>query len=477
MNAHAHDAGGNLPTSSSEVPKRLSGVKTALRFTGIPTSWLDKRPKLPSRNWLIFLSAVSSVTGLYIYDRRQCKQIRQSYIDRVKDLSEESADPLAQPRRITVYGAKWPGDEDYDQCMKHFRKYVKPVLVAAAVDYTMIIGKRHGDIAKRVANDTRLRRRTDLGIDIESEYTKLLPTYKPLSEQRKHELEGGIVVVGRPTFKEFMAGLKKGWADGLEEVDQDEVLARELESDGHFDEPEDTVLHEESGVDASPPLPKRTPAYPSLNTSPSSFFSSPAIPGKGSIPDGQNNTPAEIPPLPPLLFVPFIDYLGFKQIPLMLWDFFNQRHKVKSGAEAAYRLISKNTKSIDGPQSANVQNDLDLGKDAEAFYKKSSLVEDIDRARKKYYEQLPAKLETARALARGAREPTKEERENPPPTEVELRAERMNKERRWRNDLMGWSLIDPLSAVVWDERFGKALRIFIDTTDTAPHDASLSTST
>jgi import inner membrane translocase subunit TIM54 len=110
---------------SAATPKRLSGIKTALRYTGIPTTWLDKRPKLPSRNWLIFISVVSSVTGLFIYDRRQCKQIRQSYIDRVKYLSEEAGDPLAQPRKVTVYGAKWPGDEDYDQCMKYFRKFVK----------------------------------------------------------------------------------------------------------------------------------------------------------------------------------------------------------------------------------------------------------------------------------------------------------------------------------------------------------------
>lgn len=122
---NVNDAEQKTSAATIETPKRLSGIRTALRYTGIPTAWLDKRPKLPSRNWLIFFSVVSSVTGLFIYDRRQCKQIRQSYIDRVKYLSEETGDPLSQPRKITVYGAKWPGDEDYDQCMKYFRKFVK----------------------------------------------------------------------------------------------------------------------------------------------------------------------------------------------------------------------------------------------------------------------------------------------------------------------------------------------------------------
>ena len=102
-----------------------SGIKTALEYTGIPPSWLEKRPKLPSRNWLIFLSVTSSVAGLYIYDRQQCKHIRQSYIDKVKHLAEQPADPFEIPRKVTVYAAKWPGDEDYDQSMRYFRKYVK----------------------------------------------------------------------------------------------------------------------------------------------------------------------------------------------------------------------------------------------------------------------------------------------------------------------------------------------------------------
>lgn len=115
------------PSSSSAPidPPKLSGFQTALRYTGIPPSWLNKRPKLPSRNWLIFLSLVSSVTGLYIYDRRECKRIRQRYIELVKDQADELVGHFDWPRRVVVYGSKWPGDDDYDQGMRYFRKYVK----------------------------------------------------------------------------------------------------------------------------------------------------------------------------------------------------------------------------------------------------------------------------------------------------------------------------------------------------------------
>jgi hypothetical protein len=29
------------------------------------------------------------------------------------------------PRKVTVYGCKWPGDDEHERSMKYFRKYVK----------------------------------------------------------------------------------------------------------------------------------------------------------------------------------------------------------------------------------------------------------------------------------------------------------------------------------------------------------------
>ena len=484
-------------------------ARSILQHTGIPPSWLEKRPKIPSRNWLIFLSVTSSVVGLYLYDRQQCKHIRQYYVDKVKHLAEEPMNPFEFPRKVSVYAAKWPGDEDYDQSMRYFRKYVKvckfslliyfkkkrlkfpllqPILVAAAIDYDMVPGKRHGDIAKRIADDIRVRRRFDLGLEHETELP--LPSYKPPAERRRLELEGGIIIIGRPTFKEFMSGLQKGWTEGLEKVDRDEVLADILENDTHFDEPED---HRESIYDNDATSTIASHQVPTQPSSPSPMFSSfqiqPSTPPpqkKGSFPvsNNTNQPPSVIPPLPPLLLVPFTDYIGISQIPLMIWGFFNQRHKVRAGAEAGYRLVMRESQPIEVPENINDLTlsssspstddvpptnlgDLDFDKGVESYYRKSlgSLQEDTEKARKKYYENLAPQLNTARQLARGTREPTKAELDNPPPTEVELRAERFKKERRWRDDMEGWDIIKPSSSVRWDERYRSALRIF-----TTPND-------
>lgn len=115
--------GGDSAFPTPKPPQ--SGVQLVLQYTGIPPSWLNKRPSVPSRNWLIFLGTTSTIVGYYIYDRQQCTRIRREYVDSVKHLADLPLHSLDYPRKVTVYGAKWPNDEDSDRCMRYFRKYVK----------------------------------------------------------------------------------------------------------------------------------------------------------------------------------------------------------------------------------------------------------------------------------------------------------------------------------------------------------------
>ncbi|KAG2146851.1 mitochondrial import inner membrane translocase subunit Tim54 [Suillus bovinus] len=459
----------------SQVQK--SGVRTVFEYTGIPPSWFDKRPKLPSRNWLIFLSVTTSIVAYYAYDRRECRRIRADYSSRVEHLAKEPLGTTDLPRKVTVYGAKWPGDEDHDKSLRFFRKYVKPILVAAAVDYEMISGRRSGDLANRITDEIKTRRRVDAGLEPSSQSPILLPNQPTLEQKRKRELEGGIVLVGRHTLKEFMSGLKRGWTESMDRVDREDLLAQELASDGRFDEPEEPVVDPEV-VDGEP-LPTRSRLLPSQNTvvfSPfqmSSSSPSKSIQPTSNIPAHLDTPPSTIPTLPTLLLVPFTNHIGFSQVPNMLWGFFNERHKVRAGSEAAYSLIMSRmrpfaaphttvaTSDIQESQSGGHQGgDLDFDLPAESYYVGAYTPSETEKARKTYYDALPAKLATARALARGTRAPTKEENSHPPPTEVELRAERLKKEMRWRGDEAGWDIVKPGQPVQWDERFADALQVF-----------------
>lgn len=124
MSGQASSSSQHGPTLSTSAGSQ-SGIHAALRYTGIPASWLTKRPKLPSRNWLIFIGVTTSILGLYTYDRRKCKDIREAYIKKVVHLSQEPMGTLELPRKVTVYSSKWPGDEDANRSLRYFRKYIK----------------------------------------------------------------------------------------------------------------------------------------------------------------------------------------------------------------------------------------------------------------------------------------------------------------------------------------------------------------
>ena len=330
----------------------------------------------------------------------------------------------------------------------------------------MFIGKRYGDIASRVADGVKSRRRLEAAIDTPKQSVILKAGDQSPEAKRRRELEGGIVVVGRPSFKEFMEGLRRGWTDGLEKVDKEDQLAREMESDGKFDEVgEPTSIVDTESTSDDEPLPTKSRLPPSTGLFPPPYLRPP--PGKSSssspsIPEHLNIPPAFIPQQPPILFVPFTNYLGFLQLPHMVWDFFNQRQKVLSGAQCAYRLIKSQTRPFEP------STDLDHGLDAEYYYKSSmkKYAESVEKLRTGYYKTLPDKLKTARDLARGNREPAKDEINYPPPTEVELRAERLKKELRWRSDVAGWDIIKPEAPVAFDERFNGALQVFVDPPET-----------
>lgn len=308
-------------------------------------------------------------------------------------------------------------------------------------------------------------------------------------DERRRKLEGGTIVIGRHTLKEYMAGLIRGWTSSLERVDPEDELSRELAADGRFDEPEPEESPLPVGeLDGDEPIP--TPSRLGSGRPYSPFDSlkksvqQPPRPREPAAPEPGANVPPpdRIPPQPPLLFVPFTNLVGLKFIPLMMWDFFNERKRVQVGAEAAYSLILNQTRPFvpptlppfasETPESAGFVDEGDLAFDraSEAYYKSSTakFPSEIEEAREEYYKSAVEKLKTARALARREREPTDDELKTPPPTEVELHAERLKKETRWRGEEKGWEIIKPDAPAKWDSRLEGALRVFVQAPPLSP---------
>lgn len=355
-------------------------------------------------------------------------------------------------------------------------------MVAAAVDYELKNGNQHGALARLIADNIRDRRRIELGIDPAPEERPPPGPPRPDGDKRIREMAGGVVVIGRHTLKEYMEGMRRGWTRSLVKLDGDEVVAKELENDGHFDEPappEGDSPETAPKPSPPPPVPKSSIVFSPMQLKMPPPPKPPTTPEQPVIPPHLDVPPVQIPEQPPLTLVPYTSLLGFKNIPLMIYGYFNRRKDVRIGAEAAYRVIVNQTRPFSEPPSDSALMDPDLPKhdsnasalgdlafdlSSESHYRSNytETPETIAKARKSYYGALPKKLETARALARKEREPTKDEVKFPPPTEVLLRAERLKKEKKWRDELDGFEILNRQKGVSWDNGMRGALTVTVE---------------
>ncbi|TIC03052.1 hypothetical protein E3Q17_01027 [Wallemia mellicola] len=414
-----------------------------LTYVGVPESVINWKPRLPSRNWCIFLGITGSTTALYAYDRRETKRIMQEYKDRVIHLSQEPiGGPSQLPRRVHVYAALYP-EYDEPSAAKFFKFYIKPILNAAAMDYIVEKGHRHGALATTIRERIQAERRETMGLEPAS-----MP---PKAVESQRDREGGVVLIGRHTVKEYLAGLAQGWKSG--------VISRDL-------------LAELSKV--VPSLPKAgeedtLKEYAELET----VIPEIDIPVTGAstgVAKYLTSAPAVIPPQPPVLLVPFVELVGFSKVPEMLMGFFNHRAKARLGGEAAMKLINPNLQKVEPPYAEDDEEGVSYdepwkqpqvlefkpqggtlcGFDVDSEMKIKKTFEDVPkgvaRRRKEYYDNLIEKLKKTREQA--SRELKENERKEK--SEEELQQERIAKEKAFREEYEGWALARKNSKVRYE---------------------------
>lgn len=390
-------------------------------------------------------------------------------------------------------------------------------MVAAAIDYQQIPTPLHGSITRQVHADILSKRRQALGLETAPTPLSLPGAMDPAGAAQR-ELEGGTIIVGRASLKEYLEGLRRGWTGGVGKWDWEEEIKASLVGDGKFDKPTPKELGEEALIEAaekraaeaiasmSSDTVSSTPESPSAPAalSPSSlsglgFLSRPrpAVPTVASVPQSDGSVaqvevipahlhtpPSPLPSQPSVLLVPWVNPMGIKQVPRMIYDYFTERYRVREGAELAWALIQGETRPFVGPSKASADailadsadasaslstrtadgTDLDFDRSAEEWYQKdfSSLPARFTKAREDYYAELQKRLESIRALAAGERELTKEEAKStkPLPTEEDLQKERLKKELRWKGMEEGWGIVKQDQEVIWDPRFEGWLRVF-----------------
>jgi import inner membrane translocase subunit TIM54 len=142
---------------------------------------------------------------------------------------------------MTIYLAPPPAD-GLMTAREHFHEYVKPVLVAAAMDWDAVEGRREGDVRAQLAERVRkLRKRNgEKSREDESEENDVEANLEEIRQRlgiTRSQDVGGDIVIGRHTWKEYVRGLHEGWLGPLdlppEQKEDQESDLMEINGDGN----------------------------------------------------------------------------------------------------------------------------------------------------------------------------------------------------------------------------------------------------
>jgi mitochondrial import inner membrane translocase subunit TIM54 len=330
MSSSPTPAAGVPETPKFQAPQAPSKQNPAFRMIGMP----NFRFKLPSRNWLIFLSITGSFAAAVTYDRRQKKAAQKKWCDLVSHIAQDPLPVSQMPRKLTIFLSAPPGD-GIRSSREYFKEYIKPILVAAAMDYDVIEGRKEGDVRYGTAEQIRRlrRRRGERGETANQEEMDPEQIVQNAREQLKIHPERGIkgdLVIGRHTWKEYLRGLHEGWLGPL-----DEPKRPSKESVPSLDDTPpstSTDLPSENAMEEQKPAEeeKKPPSPPYAYISTSEYRSSPASP----------NMPVHLEPSAP---IPHRHILGFFNTPIRIYHFLTQRHLADSiGRETAAIVLGLN---------------------------------------------------------------------------------------------------------------------------------------
>ncbi|KAL9626168.1 MAG: hypothetical protein Q9164_007927, partial [Protoblastenia rupestris] len=161
------------------------------------------------------MGVVGSWTTALLYDRYHKKRAQRKWCHLVSHLAQEPLPANMLQRKIMVLLAAPPGD-GLRVAREHFHEYIKPILVAGALDWEVIEGRREGEVRAGLAEKIRkLRKRNGEAPLAEDESEEGVEEAIRALRQTTgcQEWEGirGDLILGRHTWKEYLRGLHEGW--------------------------------------------------------------------------------------------------------------------------------------------------------------------------------------------------------------------------------------------------------------------------
>lgn len=241
------------------------------------------------------------------------------------------------PRKITVFLSAPPGDS-LRAAREHFHEYIKPVLVAGAMDWDVVEGRKEGDVRANYAERIRKIRRKKgekSELSAESPDEDQIELLRDKVGTKEWEGAQGDLVLGRNTWKEYLQGLHEGWLGPLNPP------APALETSGSISGPKPSFQEGDSNanspdqINSSRPEPEKS--LPPLPLPP---YITPSAYGTCALP---LSVPESFPPSLPL---PFPHLLGFLNTPFRIYRFLNRRYLAdETGHKVAALVLASSTRS------------------------------------------------------------------------------------------------------------------------------------
>jgi len=304
----------SLPQGAQpQAPKPPPKQNPVFRMMGLPN--LPK--KLPSRNWMIFLTVTGSFIGAKLYDTRQKKAVQKKWCDLVSHIAQQPLPVNQMPRKLTIYLSAPPGD-GIRSSREYFKEYIKPVLVAASMDYDVIEGRKEGDVRYGTAEQIRRLRRKKGETSASEKEPDVEQAIDMIRDKMHIQPEPGLrgdLVIGRHTWKEYIRGIHEGWLGPVDAPPPEpEPSPIHPPTEARTDDPSATTppppaedkKAEEEKKEKKPPYPP--PAYLPI----SAYSASPVSP----------HIPAVLEPSAPIRQR---HLLGFLKTPQRIYDFLNRR--------------------------------------------------------------------------------------------------------------------------------------------------------
>jgi mitochondrial import inner membrane translocase subunit TIM54 len=293
------------------------------------------RFKLPSRNWLIFLSITGSFAAAVTYDRRQKKAAQKKWCDLVSHIAQQPLPVNQMPRKLTIFLSAPPGD-GIRPSREYFKEYIKPILVAAAMDYDVVEGRKEGEVRYGTAEQIRRLRRKkgEKGggtAEDELDVEQLVDKMREQMKIRPEPTTKGDLVIGRHTWKEYIRGLHEGWLGPIDEPAPPPKASVLQSTDDASPSADGETTSEKTAEDKKlAEEEKKPPPTPPAYISTSAYSSSPASSYLPTL-------------LEPSATIPHRHILGFLNTPVRIYRFLTQRYLADSiGQQTAAIVLGMN---------------------------------------------------------------------------------------------------------------------------------------